>query len=240
MEDKELIKESLGKKIAGEIILSSHYGKTIRKWRNIFKMSQSELAKGLDIVPSVISDYESERRKNPGIKFISRIIEVFLDFDEHCGARVLKEFSFFESSSESINNEILDIKEFSVPIKVGEFVEITNSDPVVEKEFLDKYIYGYTIIDSVKAITDLKFQEFIKLYGITTERALIFTNIRSGRSPLVAIKVTNLRPAIVILHGPSKIDEIAKRIANAESIPITLNRIDDINKIIKILKDKFN
>ena len=51
------IKDALSEKIAGEITLSPKPGKTIRKWRNIFDISQTDLAKYLDLSPSVVSDY---------------------------------------------------------------------------------------------------------------------------------------------------------------------------------------
>ena len=40
--------------------------------------------------------------------------------------------------------------------------------------------------------------DLVKAYGMTTDRALIFTNVSSGRSPMVAIKVTNLKPSLVV------------------------------------------
>lgn len=58
-------KEALAKRIAGEITLSSDPGKTMRKWREIFGISQTELADYLGVSSSVISDYEGGRRKVP-------------------------------------------------------------------------------------------------------------------------------------------------------------------------------
>jgi predicted transcriptional regulator len=40
-----------------------------------FKISQTELADHLKLSPSVISDYESGRRKSPGIQTIKKIIK---------------------------------------------------------------------------------------------------------------------------------------------------------------------
>ena len=71
----------LKKKIAGEIVLSSLPGETIKKWRQIFKISQIELSKELGISASVISDYEAGRRKSPGIKLIHRIVESIINID---------------------------------------------------------------------------------------------------------------------------------------------------------------
>lgn len=57
----------LKEKIAGEITLSPDPGKAIRKWREEFGLSQHELAETMGISHSVISDYESGRRKSPGV-----------------------------------------------------------------------------------------------------------------------------------------------------------------------------
>jgi len=74
MNEKDLIKENLIKKICGEIVFSPKPGLVIKKWRNIFKISQKEIAMEMGVTPSVISDYESNRRASPGIKIIGNMI----------------------------------------------------------------------------------------------------------------------------------------------------------------------
>ena len=76
------VKDVLAEKIAGEITLSPKPGQTIRKWRTAFDISQTELANFLELSPSVISDYESGRRKSPGILIVKKVIEAFLGIDE--------------------------------------------------------------------------------------------------------------------------------------------------------------
>ncbi|MBR9707522.1 MAG: helix-turn-helix domain-containing protein, partial [Candidatus Diapherotrites archaeon] len=44
--------------MAGEIAISKAPGKSMRKWREIFNVTQTELADYLKISPSTISDYE--------------------------------------------------------------------------------------------------------------------------------------------------------------------------------------
>jgi putative transcriptional regulator len=56
---------------------------------------------------------------------------------------------------------------------------------------------------------------------------------------MVAIKVTNLRPGLVVLHGSEKIDDLAKRIAELERIPIAITTIKDKNELLKTLKRSF-
>ena len=65
-----LAKHKLAKDMVGEIVLSENSERIIKKWRNIFKISQKSLANKLQITPSVISDYESGRRASPGIRLL--------------------------------------------------------------------------------------------------------------------------------------------------------------------------
>ncbi len=60
-------------KIAGEITISDNPGITIRKWREEFNISQMELSRFMNVSPSVISDYESGRRKSPGASSIKKL-----------------------------------------------------------------------------------------------------------------------------------------------------------------------
>ena len=69
------MKDQLREKIAGEITLSQDAGKTIRKWREEFHVSQQDLAEYMGVSPSMISDYESGRRKSPGIAIVRRIVD---------------------------------------------------------------------------------------------------------------------------------------------------------------------
>ena len=77
------------------------------------------------------------------------------------------------------------------------------------------------------------------MYGKTPERALIFTQVENGRSPLIAVKVgrfaTEMRPSVVVLHGCQKVDPIARRIAENEKIPLIVTMMP-IEKVIETLK----
>jgi putative transcriptional regulator len=53
---------------------------------------------------------------------------------------------------------------------------------------------------------------------------------------MVAIKVTNLHPALVVLHGLSVVDEVAKRIAEAEGIPLAISRVASPEDMVEQLK----
>ncbi|MEM5812099.1 MAG: helix-turn-helix domain-containing protein, partial [Candidatus Aenigmatarchaeota archaeon] len=207
-----IAKKELAKDIVGEIVLSENSDKVIRKWRTIFKISQKRLAKELGITSSVISDYESGRRKSPGIKMIKRYVEALLNIDAARGGNIIR--SFVKSNKEQpLSSAIMDIKEFSGGLSIQDFCKKIDAEVITKSATLDKEIYGYTIIDSLKAITELSYSELVKLYGMTTQRALIFTKVTTGKTPMVAIKLTNLHPALVVLHSPETVDDVAKRIA---------------------------
>jgi putative transcriptional regulator len=74
----------------------------------------------------------------------------------------------------------------------------------------------------VKAIVDLMPDQFQKIYGRSTARALIFTGVTSGKSPMVAVRVSNLKPGAVILQGiqPDDVDPVAVKIAEVENVPL--------------------
>jgi len=230
-----LAKQKLAKDIIGEIVLSENSDMVIKKWRNIFKISQKTLANELGITPSVISDYESGRRKSPGIKMVNKYVTSLLRIDDYRGGGVIRSFSK-DPSPLTASNAIVYIKEFPSPMPINEFCRLTNST-LVAKGGMDKEIYGYTIIDSLKAITELPFTELVKMYGITTQRALIFTKTSTGKTPMVAIKLTNLHPGLVILHGLNEINEVAKRIAEVENIPLAICRMESVEDILTNLKN---
>lgn len=236
---KEVLKERLLRKISGEIVLSDNPGKTIKKWRNIFEISQRDLADQMDVMPSVISDYELGRRESPGIRMIRKMVNSLLSVDEKRGGDILREFSDF-SPTTLLSGSVLDMKEFQRGVTIEEFCEKGGIDLVANENLASREIYGYSIIDSLKAIVDLSPTELVKLYGLTTERALIFTKVSSGRSPMVAIKVTNLKPGFVVFHGDlTQIDELAKRIAEAESVPVGICRCEDADELKENLREEF-
>ena len=237
MKPEKLSKEMLAKRIAGEVVLSDSPGKTLQKWRNIFKVSQRELAEKLGVMPSVISDYEGGRRKSPGIKVIKKIVETMIAIDEERGGYVIKSFSTFPTEI-VLSDVVIDLKEFEKPVSIENFCSVISAELVAKKELRKNDIYGYTIIDSLKAIIELPPLEMVKLYGLTTQRALIFTGVKRGRSPMVAIKVTNLKPGLVVYQGEiEKVDDIAIRIAEIEGIPLAIIRRLSIKEMIERLEN---
>jgi|YelNatPaOPRAMG01_1025707.scaffolds.fasta_scaffold84795_2 putative transcriptional regulator len=230
VDELKLSKERLAKDIIGEVVLSNKPEEVLKKWRNIFGFSQKKLAERMGITSSVISDYESGRRKSPGINVIKKYVNTLFDLDIERGSPVIKTFAQSMNTT-SLSKAIMDMKEFERGMSIEEFCNKLNAIFVTKVPVTGKFVYGYTLIDSIKAILELSYNQLIHLYGTTTQRALIFTSVTTGKTPMVAIKLTNLQPALVVLHGLDKVNEVAINIAEAEGIPLALCRIDSIEEI---------
>jgi predicted transcriptional regulator len=60
--------------IAGSVVLSESPPQQLKFWRKKFGIKQADLARKMDITPSVLSDYENGRRPSPGVNFIKRYL----------------------------------------------------------------------------------------------------------------------------------------------------------------------
>ena len=207
-------------KIAGEICLSDEPGKTIRKWREQFRISQQELSRHLGVSPSVISDYEAGRRKSPGIVTIRKIVDAFLEIDERTGGNVLKQYSLAAKT-----DSIISIKEYAHEVQATDLVSRIEGDNLTPAISLDRHIHGYTVIDSVRAITSLNSFDYLKIYGWSSQRALVFTGVKFGRSPMIAIRAHPLKPALVVYQKPEQVDELAIRLAELEGLPLVVSQL---------------
>lgn len=210
------MKDALLEKMAGEITLSAQPGPTIRKWREAFEVSQSELAGQLAVNPSVVSDYESGRRKSPGIGTVRRIVEALVGLDEHRGGHVLARYHSLLNPTEGI----LAIGEYRRSVPGQEFLDRIDARALVLGNLADKSVQGYTLIDSLKAIASLNATDYVRVYGWNTQRALVFTGIKYGRSPMIAIRVHPMKPSVVVYHRPEDVDKLAYRLAEYEQIPL--------------------
>jgi putative transcriptional regulator len=223
------MKIEIKEKIAGEISISDEPGVTIRKWREAFNLSQQELAEHLKISPSVISDYESGRRKSPGVATVRKIVDALIELDEIHGGKILKHYE-----SEKRNNAILSMKEFPLPVPAKKFVS-TIKGKNLSKDALESDVHGYTVIDSIKAIISLDSSDYLKIYGWSSQRALIFTDVKYGRSPMIAIRAHPLKPAMVVYQKPERVDNLAVKLADLERIPLITTNLS-LNNLIETLE----
>ena len=231
------VKEILSEKIAGEITLSPKPGKTIRKWRNIFGISQTELASFLKLSPSVISDYESGRRKSPGIQTVKKIIESLIKIDETLGGKILHQYD----SMVKTHDGIIEIMEYPFAVSVDSFIKNISGHILTSGKIgFKKKVKGFTLVDSIKTIENITPIDYANLYGWTPERALIFTGIRYGRSPMIAVRVHPVKPSIVVYHKPGAVDQLAIKLAERENIPLITTDLplDDLTKKLILIGEK--
>jgi putative transcriptional regulator len=217
-------------KIAGSIVASLDAGREMKAWREKLTIKQVTLAKELGISPSVLSDYESGRRPSPGVQFVKRYVEALVKLDEGQGRTVSRLVSSEKDEA------ILSIGEFHAPVPAASILKAVEGKVLVGDEKEVK-LYGYTVVDSIKTIYALSGYDFYRIFGATTERALIFTKVGMGRSPLVAIRVSQLKPRLVVIHGPTELDPLAVDLARREGIVLALSTSPSEEKLISSLRD---
>lgn len=71
--------------IAGSVVLSENPPQQLKYWRKKFGIKQADLARKMDITPSVLSDYEKGRRPSPGVNFIKRYLIALYDLAKSNG-----------------------------------------------------------------------------------------------------------------------------------------------------------
>lgn len=223
--------EKLKNEMAGEITLSASPGSTMKKWREVFAITQVELASVLKISPSTISDYEGNRRMSPGSGVIKRFVNSIIQIDVERGSPILSKLGQASGKDE----QYFEIHEFATSIGAIDFQKLLNASVVANEDLMKvKKLYGYTLMESLKIILEMPYSHFPKLYGTMSERAFIFTQVSTGRSPMVVIRVTPMKPSLVVLHGITEIDPLAVKIAEREKIPVIATNMD-INKIRDVL-----
>jgi len=229
-------RSQLAEKMAGEITLSDSPGHALKKWRMNFEIAPGVLSDRLGVSPSVISDYESGRRKSPGTAVVGKIVDTLLAIDEEDGGRHIQKYSSMLFSG--ISDEVIyDIHEYEKPIPLKEFSDAIGCSLLCGS--IDQVIFGYTVVDSLNAIMQLSSDEFNRIYGWSTERALVFTNVSTGKSPMVAIRVTPFKPRCVVLQGIDAADvhPIVSKMAERDRITVLCTGMD-IDKIVTSLREQ--
>ncbi len=221
---------ALARRIAGDIVMSDNPGLAMRKWREIFGVSRNEVARRMGIRPTVISDYERGRRV-PGAKFIRRFVEALIEIDAERGWPVVRKLSKHLSVEE---RGVLALRELSEGVRFDELLAAV--DGVLLSSHTVDRVYGYTVLDSLEAIEVFDGNEFIYIMGVTSERALIFTRVSTGRSPMIAVKVAPIKPAVVVIHGTKRVDPLAIRLAENERIPFILSTVKSVEELMKRLE----
>jgi len=235
MTERQDPRRDLAEKIAGEITLSDDPGATLRKWRTDFDVSQTELAEQLDVSSSVVSDYESGRRSSPGIGVVGRIVDGLLDIDERRGGDRIRQYARVVSAGFE-SDVVLDLREYSATIPLSRFYDAIDATEIAEGS--QDSITGHTVIDSIRAITRLSSEEFYRMYGQSTNRALVFTGVTRGESPLVALRVVNPTPNAVVLHGlePGELWEHAPKLATIDDYSLAVSNAD-LDEMLEAMRE---
>ncbi|MCL5804562.1 MAG: helix-turn-helix domain-containing protein [Candidatus Thermoplasmatota archaeon] len=210
----------LEEKMAGEITISEDPGAAIRKWREEFGVSKHELATYLDISPSVISDYESGRRKSPGVSSIRKIVNALIEIDRARGGNLIRRYT-----SGVPSDALLDIRDYDHEVALDEIIKAIRGTNV-SNVATSRHVMGYTIVDGIKAILSFSYSEYSVLYGWSSQRVICFTEVKMGRSPMIAIRVHPLKPAAVVYIQAGRIDELAVKLAEIENIPLITTELD--------------
>ena len=228
--------------IFGDILVSKSINESLKRWRKIFGVSQVELAKWMGIASSVISEYENERSRSPGTRFLKKFVDSLVEIDMKRGGKTV---SLLLSSKDEFIEEkrvILMVQDFFKPFKAKRLLEIVDGELLTGGGFIDAaYLYGFTVIDSLAAIMSLSGESFYRIFGRSTERALIFTNVSTGRSPMVAIRVYPFKPRMVVIHRPKVVDKLSIKLAEKERIIYVLSKVRDeetlINRLLKFQEE---
>ena len=230
------MRNQLAEKMAGEITLSDSPGHALKKWRMNFEIAPGVLSERLGVSPSVISDYEGGRRKSPGTAIVGKIVDTILALDEDAGGRHIQQFSSMLYTGMD-DDVIYDMHEYATPVPLQKFADAIGCTLLCGS--MDQAIHGYTAINSLNAILQLSSNEFNRIYGWSTERSLIFTNVSTGKSPMVAIRVTPFKPRCVVLQGIQAADvhPIVEKMAERDRITVLCTSME-IEKIVNLLRDQ--
>src|SRR5438874_13382800 len=133
------------------------------------------------VSPSVISDYEAGRRTAPGIKTIHRLVDALLEIDQRTGQKLSKRF-------EEYSDVIPSMRDWSVGMRAGDFLRRIDGKLLTQKLNTRRLVNGYTVIDSIKAITTLVVTDYLRIYGSTGLPALWVAGVAYGGSAVIALK----------------------------------------------------
>ena len=231
----EYVIELLSKKILGDLVWSPNPGQEIRKWREVFGVSQAQLGKQMGVHQSVIADYERGRRK-PGVDFIKKMVKALIEIDGSRGFPVVKSLA---KGTTGLGPYVISEGDFAPPVRLDEVVKTLGYTLNVKLSL--SLIHGWLVVDSVKAILYMEGADYYQLLSNSVGRLLVFTNVSNGRSPMIALRVgvtlTPLKPGAVVIHRPTRsFDQLALLLAIKSDVPIIISTKKTVSDLIETLK----
>ena len=170
-------------------------------------------------------DVEPNERQDFGLQAIFKNVFPINDFNGHCSLEFVSysfgvpKYTIAECQQRGMT--------FDIPVKIT--VRLITFDVDEETE--------------VQTIRDIKEQQvFLGALPLMTgdgvfvingtERAIVFTGIRYGRSPMIAIRVHPVKPTVVVYHRPGSVDSLAIKLADRENIPLVVTNLplEDLKK----------
>ncbi len=228
----KFVVQEVAKRIAGEIALADEPGRAMKKWREIFDVTQTEVSKMMGVAPSVVSDYEKGKRM-PGSKFIRKYVYALMEIDRGRGWKVTSALAqrFFGISAQAV-----DLWDYKRPVTFEEILTATKGYLLNSHFKPSETVYGYLIMDSIKTIEEMDSKDFMVLMGMSYKKVVVFTRVGTGRPPMVAIRVSYWKPSLVVLHRPIALDRLSLRIAEKEGIPVIVSTMESVKKLIDALR----
>jgi putative transcriptional regulator len=138
-------------------------------------------------------------------------VDALLEIDQRTGQKLSKRF-------EEYSDVIPSMKDWPFGMRAADFLRRIEGRLLTQRLNSRRLVNGYTVIDSIKAITTLDASDYLRIYGSTSERALLFIGVKYGRSPMIAIKAHPLKPAMVVYVQPENVDDLAVKLAELDSI----------------------
>jgi putative transcriptional regulator len=130
---------------------------------------------------------------------------------------------------------VVDLREFPIPVRVEYLCKAIAGEVAACKEKYVKEVNGYTVVDSRKAVEAYSGSDYAQLFGATTDRALIFTNVETGCLPMMIVRVSSLKPRIIVFHKTQP-DPEAISIAEYEQIPLIYSSSPSLEQLVKSLR----
>lgn len=233
--DRSTTVEKLSKYIAGEIALSENPGEAMKKWRDLFGVSQTQLAAQIGVSPSMISDYESGRRKHPGSSTIKKFVEALIGLDENKGFRVVR--SFAKIFVESPPGVVLETCRLKNPVTGRDVVKTVAGEVVTNEELLTGGIHGYMVVDTNRLLL-LGSEEVNLVLAGSKGWALILTNVENPGPVLAVVRVLGVQPGLVVLQSLSdlSLDELSIKMSELGGFPLVVSKHVGVEKMLKALR----
>ena len=148
------------------------------------------------------------------------MVDAFIELDIQNGSPVISRYN-----PDYKLDFIISMDEFAGGVPIDDFIRAIDGKNLNPDRVMSKSVFGYTAVDSIKAILSLGSEDYLKIYGTNTERALIFTDVHYGRSPMIAVRAHPLTPAMVVYVKPDAIDPLAIKLARLEGIPLVTTEL---------------